>query len=69
MESRLTYVAHKLSVVHSNYRRLTRYVPGGKYTVAGLTVDDPQLLPHRFPSLIARFMASVSSVLPSPRAP
>lgn len=49
---------------------LIRYVPAGKYTVAGVVVDEAQLPgAHLFPSLMARLMAAVSSVTPSPAAP
>ena len=46
----------------------TMYVPGGKYTRAGVTVDESQPKPHRFPDEIAKLIASVSSVEPSPDA-
>lgn len=48
---------------------LTRYVPEGKYTTAGTTVLVPHSGPHLWPSEMARLMAAVSSVLPSPTAP
>ena len=48
---------------------LTRYVPGGKYTIAGVTVLESQPRPQRLPSVIALLIAAVSSVVPSPVAP
>ncbi len=41
-------------------------MPGGKYTKAGLIVDESQPRPHRFPDEIAKLIAFVSSVEPSP---
>lgn len=44
-----------------------RYVPEGMYTTAGVSVDESHTQgPQRFPSLIARLIASESSVTPSP---
>ena len=45
-----------------------KYVPDGKYTIAGVVVDvSPPAGPKRPPELIARLMAAVSSVTPSPK--
>ena len=42
------------------------YVPAGKYTTAGVIVEDAQEPgAHRFPSLMAFWIAAVSSVTPS----
>jgi hypothetical protein len=45
---------------------LMMYVPEGKYNVAGDSVLLPQFAPHLPPSVIAAWMAAVSSVTPSP---
>ena len=43
------------------------YVPTGKYTIAGVLVEDKHLPgAHRPPELMARFIAAVSSDSPSP---
>jgi hypothetical protein len=44
-------------------------VPGGKYTMAGVVVDESQPCPQRDPAVIAALIAAVSSVDPSPAAP
>src|SRR5271163_1653927 len=47
----------------------TLYVPAGKYTIAGVVVLEGQLPgAHLPPSLMAKLMALVSSVIPSPFA-
>jgi hypothetical protein len=45
---------------------LIMYVPGGTYTIAGWMVEEWQLSPQRYPSEMARLIAAVSSVMPSP---
>ena len=47
---------------------LTRYVPEGKYTVAGYLVLLGHLALQRPLSEIAKLIAAVSSVTPSPLA-
>ena len=42
----------------------TRYVPGGKYTIAFFLVEPLHPAPQRLPSLIAAWMAAVESVAP-----
>jgi hypothetical protein len=46
-----------------------KYVPGGMYTMAFLSVDPLQPLPQRLPSSMAALNALVSSVTPFPTAP
>jgi hypothetical protein len=49
---------------------LTKYVPAGKYTMAGVVVVDPQDPgAQRLPAVMAALIAAVSSVTPSPFAP
>jgi len=43
-----------------------RYVPGGKYTMAGVVVDESQPCPQRAPAETAAFIAAVSSFTPLP---
>lgn len=39
----------------------TRYVPGGKYTMAVLVVEPLHFAPQRLPSVMAFLMAAVES--------
>jgi hypothetical protein len=43
-----------------------RYVPAGRYTTAGVVVEEEQPAPQRPPAEMAALMAAVSSVTPSP---
>jgi hypothetical protein len=43
-----------------------RYVPAGRYTTAGVVVEEEQPAPQRLPAEMAALMAAVSSVTPSP---
>jgi len=47
----------------------TRYVLGGKYTMAFLVVEPLHFSPQRVPSFVARLMAAVSSFELSPSCP